>query len=63
VRFPIAACLAVGIVVVTDTIRASVYLLRVGSTRYVAFNGARAGEFFSYFVLDPDFNFKFAYRM
>src|SRR5690242_16462697 len=33
-----------------------VFLLAVGSTRYVAFNGARAGEFFVHYVLDAQFN-------
>jgi len=33
-----------------------VYLLRVGSTRYVAYNGARAGEFLVHYVLDDQFN-------
>jgi hypothetical protein len=34
----------------------AVYLLAVGSTRYVAFNGARAGEFLVSYVLDAQFN-------
>jgi hypothetical protein len=33
-----------------------VYLLAVGSTRYVAFNGAHAGEFLVHYVLDAQFN-------
>ena len=33
-----------------------VYLLAIGSTRYVAYNGARAGEFFVHYVLDAQFN-------
>jgi hypothetical protein len=40
-----------------------VYLLRLGATRYVAFNGARSGEFHSYFVFDQAFTFLLAYVM
>jgi hypothetical protein len=40
-----------------------VYLLRLGTTRYVAFNGARSGEYHSYFVFDQAFNFLVSYVM
>lgn len=33
-----------------------VYLLAVGPTRFVAYNGARAGEFLVHYVLDAKFN-------
>lgn len=33
-----------------------VYLLGVGTTRYITFNGARAGEFLVHYVLDQNFN-------
>ena len=33
-----------------------VYLLGVGPARFVAFNGARAGEFLVHYVLDQNFN-------
>lgn len=32
-----------------------VYVLKVGRTRYVVFNGAPAGEFLSYYIFDENF--------
>jgi hypothetical protein len=40
-----------------------VYLLRLGTSRYVAFNGARAGEYHAYFIFDTAFNFVTSYMM
>lgn len=33
-----------------------VYVLRVGPTRYIVFNGQSAGEFFTYYVFDDRFS-------
>lgn len=35
----------------------SVWVLRVGSTRYIVFNGSRAGEYLLYFVFDAAFQY------
>ena len=40
-----------------------VHLLRLGSYRYIAFNGLRQGEFRVYFVFDQSFNLKTSYMM
>jgi hypothetical protein len=40
-----------------------VHLLRLGTYRYVAFNGLRAGEFHVYFVFDQSFTLKTSYMM
>jgi len=40
-----------------------VHLLRLGSYRYIAFNGLRRGEFRVYFVFDQSFNLKSSYMM
>ena len=42
----------------TDTILpAAVYLIRAGSTRYIAFNGERVGEYLIHFVFDSTFQY------
>lgn len=40
-----------------------VHLLRLGSHRYIAFNGLRQGEFRVYFVFDQSFSLKTSYMM
>lgn len=51
-----AAARAHAIATETDTLTpAPVYLLRVGSTRFVVFNGFRVGEFITAFIFDTTF--------
>ena len=40
-----------------------VYLLRIGSERYAAFNGTAAGEFFKYYFFDTSFAVVRVYAM
>jgi hypothetical protein len=53
-----AAAVAHAVKVQEDTVNPpSVWVLRVGTTRYIVFNGHRAGEFLVYFVFDTAFQY------
>jgi hypothetical protein len=41
----------------------AVYLLRVGGTRFAAFNGTSAGEFLRYYFFDTNFASVTAFAM